>query len=247
MKKRLLFIISIYLLTTGPAFALFINGGFESGDTTGWTVTGGGSGTGAARVDIIDNTATMDYQTLDIDPYNGNYMARLGDVYGRYDRTRLSQTDTITQTDIDNGARLYVDWGAVLVDPIYNPHGQGGAPGFRIDISIGGNLVSTFSTDATDHSNAVIAGHYGNSTGGEMWYYHTNVWEYDLSAYSMGTAVSIDFLVEDCGWGGHGGYAFLDSVGTINPGNPVPEPATMVLLGIGLLGIAGVGRKRLSS
>ncbi|WP_212637955.1 PEP-CTERM sorting domain-containing protein [Desulfocicer vacuolatum] len=42
------------------------------------------------------------------------------------------------------------------------------------------------------------------------------------------------------------GFASGGSEGFVNtPTNPVPEPASMVLLGIGLLGVAGVSRKKI--
>ena len=40
-------------------------------------------------------------------------------------------------------------------------------------------------------------------------------------------------------------YAKLTAYGCDNGAAPVPEPATMLLLGTGLVGIAGYGRKKL--
>jgi hypothetical protein len=43
---------------------------------------------------------------------------------------------------------------------------------------------------------------------------------------------------------GMGSNGFDFSSGSTNPTNPTPEPATMILLGTGLVGLAGLGRKK---
>lgn len=42
------------------------------------------------------------------------------------------------------------------------------------------------------------------------------------------------------------GYVYVDPNASTNPQSPVPEPASLLLVGIGLLGFAGVSRKKIS-
>jgi len=75
--------------------------------------------------------------------------------------------------------------------------------------------------------------------------------EYD-SLYNGHYVLEVAFLLEDLGlsfgdeltihWTMECGNDYLDLVATVDP---IPEPATMVLFGTGLIGIAGIGRKKL--
>lgn len=230
-----------------PAFALFNNGGFETGDFTGWTLTGGissgvGGGyshfvSGVGLSDVIEAGALQSGQTLGVDPYQGSHMARLNDIEGNYHDTMISQTDTITQSDIDAGGTLYVAWGAMLIEPS-NTHPANAQPYFSITVKDSNGILDSFAARADQNAGWAIAG----SNGGDLWY-KNDVWSYNFSNFSVGDSLTIELYVADCGWSGHGGFAFLDGIGVTNP-KPVPEPTTMLLFGTGLAGLAAVGRRR---
>ncbi len=260
MKKTCVGLLSIgaFFLLSQPASALFVNGGFENGTTSSWTVDTGkstssnsvdwsssGGGSGSGRADVINSTGTMSGQTTDVNPYNGNYMVRINDIGGSYDATKISQTDTISQQDIDDGSTLYVNWGAMLIEPS-NTHPSGAQPFFAIELTVNGTSVQSFSADATAHSTDSSWTLAGNDGYSDLWYKH-DTWSFDLSSYTLGDSVSLEMYVSDCNWGGHGGYAFLDGIGTAyQPPNDVPEPGTMLLMGMGLAGLLGYNRKRSS-
>jgi len=80
------------------------------------------------------------------------------------------------------------------------------------------------------------------------------IWQFvvDGSKYTLGTAATPGVWVQDF-FGGYWTYdygiASYTLGGNLNgnsgPGYPTPEPATMLLLGSGLIGLAGYGRKKL--
>lgn len=266
-KKYLVYalLVACSLLVSSSAHALFTNGGFEDGNFNGWTLTVGNvygtntstpdwlapstwqryTGDPAPVAQAVTASTTYPGQTTNVDPYNGTYMAYINNIFGDYDATRLSQTAIIAAGDNDSGDKLYVNWGAMLVDP---QHWLGEQPFFMINVSKNGIGIDSFSADATaaaaPGSGWVVAG--AEPGWGATLYYKTGQYTYDLSGFYVGDSITVDMFVTDCNQGGHGGYAFLDGIGTdyVPPPGTIPEPCTMILFGTGIAGAAGFLRKR---
>jgi hypothetical protein len=260
MKKVLVGVAALFAFSTS-SFALFTNGGFETGDFTGWTLEYGtnyGSGINwgttnsyLAPVSAVVTSANSAQpgQTLPVVPYNGTYMARINDINGYYHATRISQTDNISQSDLDNGSTIFVNWGSLLVDP---SHPVADQPYFAIDLKVNGVTVQNYNANASTHGTAGsgwdLAGsdYAPNPLYGSPLYYKHDTWSFDLSSYKVGAQVSLSMMVADCAYSGHGGYAYLDGIGTTYqpPVTSVPEPSVVSLLGMGLFGLLAFARRR---
>jgi len=247
MKKLISLLATVMFLSASPAFALFTNGGFETGDLTGWTIDYGErtSNSGFAvdwastGVDpdpvagVWTASSTMLGQTADINPYNGNYMARINDSYGYYHATKISQTSSpITATD----EKLFVNWGAALVNPTNYAHGNH-EPYFNIRVLVGATEVASYFAASSSGGFINIGNDVSLPSPGDIMY-RTGTWEFDLTSY-VGQSITIEMIVADCSEGGHGGYAFLDGIGTTyQPPNVIPAPGAILLgsIGVGLVG-----------
>jgi|GEM_PF-5393835 len=244
--KKYLFLTAVLLLMASPAHALFINGGFESGDTTGWTITGDHSVITSYTPQFINDVGWSSGI-----PYYGSYSLLLGspNIGNEWDAGHSSsatQTGSISQADIDAGAHLYFKWGAILEEPTNNVyHGSSSQPYFSVGISKwngSGWDILYYDDQRADEAGFTKIGHSASGDAGDMWY-GSAITDIDLTSLALADQIKIDLYVRDCGLGGHGGLVFLDGFGTTNP-NVIPEPTTMSLLGLGALGLIFRRKKR---
>lgn len=248
MKRFLVIIMGVILFSASPAAALFTNGGFETGDTTGWDINGDHN--------VISSfTSQFNPTTWDSGiPYYGDYSLLLGSpaIGNEFDdkhQSSATQTGAISQADVDAGLHLFFKWGALLEEPTNQvDHTSAQQPYFSVQVSSYDESSWTsryFEDQRADQTGFTQVGTNVSGSAGAIWY-GTAIADIDLIKLGLGLndQVKIDLFVRDCGLGGHGGLVFLDGFGTTQPADPVPEPATMLLLGTGLMGLAGFGRKK---
>lgn len=221
------------------AKAGFVNGGFETGNFTGWTVELGNYGytsTGVLQFGVsgqyVNGTAAVigasadPYSPFDT-PFNGNYMARLNTINeGNWGAARISQTALMGAGETD----VFVNWGAVLNDPGHPPSDQ---PFFDIKIFKNSVLIDSL-------HNIAGAGWIASSGG-----YSYSSGTYHVAGLTLNDSVKIEMTVADCGQGGHAGWAYLDGIGTVQqpPGRAPDAGSTVAMLTAALLGLVAIRRK----
>lgn len=169
---------------------LVTNGSFETGDFTGWTVSGDPAFTGVCDASTCPGAFA---------PEDGNFAAYFGPVG---DTATISQMIATTPGD-EYSLSFY------LANPV------GGTP----------NLFSvTFGNSSFSFSN------FGVAFGWQQFTLTT-------LATSDQTPLSFTFRNDPSYW-------FLDNVNVQQSGGTVPEPGTLVLFGSGVLGLAGLARRK---
>lgn len=249
MKKAFL-LAGVALATavmTGSAYAgvgQFNNGNFESGNFSGWE-QGGGSWFGGSYPqsdDYFPGSGPTSITNVGFDAntggnlrtvYAGAHSAQVNNAVNDYSVAVIRQTVTNYSSNL-----IAFAYAAVLE----SSHDTYDSDAFIItlkDITTGTTLFTKNVNSATASDNEFKQ--YGS------WFYTD--WTDVSIAVTAGNTYELSLLANDCPYGGHAGYAYLDGFGDVvgGGGTPpvggVPEPSTWALL-IGGFGMTGAAMRR---
>lgn len=233
MRRMMMVMLASTLFSTS-AWAGFINGGFEDGNLNGWTLGGSTADSGIVSAGTDSNALNLLGRTS-----NGNYAVRVGNQGGGAHTASISQTVANWQD-----VKVWFAWAALLQEPTNNvAHSASQMPDYSVsllDLTTGTSLYNqafnVTNLPPTGWNTGAI-----NNVAGSLGLWHYSDWyavDLDTSGV-IGHDLRLTITASDCSLGGHGGYVYLDQVGSEQPVIPaVPEPSTVILLGVGVAGLA---------
>ncbi len=222
----------------------FVNGGFEGGTFSGWT-QGGGSWHGGAYPDpsdpayqnpgsTVNSITNVGFDALTNNHlatvYNGLHAAQVNNSVNDYSVSQISQT-VMNYSD----PTIAFAYAAVL----QGSHGPTDSDAFIIQLTdlTTNTVVFQQNVNSFTASSSFTQGAYYN---GNYWYY--TAWTPVSVDVTVGHDYNLALLANDCPYGGHAGYAYLDGFGAVVPppttGTPEPSTWALMLAGCGLAGAA---------
>ena len=225
MRTKTLLLIAVCAAATPlPSRAAVINGGFETGNLTGWTLVGFGQATGSGfgvtptegsfegRIDTTGNFAALAPAVVTSLGVSGPTIIALG--AGTPTKgTGISQDVTVLAGDT-----LTFDWN-FLTDEL-NESATFNDFGF---FTISGSAFLLASRNSSTFNIVSPPAGFDGQTG----------WMTQSYTFSAAGTYKIGFGVFNVGDTGHNSVLLLDAISI-----PVPEPASIVLLAIGLSAVA---------
>jgi hypothetical protein len=246
-RKLYLAVLGSFAISTSAMANTFVNGGFEDGNSNGWSV-GQAQRSGVATSALnpsnylngqTGRSAVITSGTVDAlagsAVYSGNYSFRVEDTTTGGLLSVLSQTVT-NYTD----ANIFFAWKAVLENGGHTAE-QSAAMIIKLeDLTAGNTIISrTYNAGAGGGSVDNRFSQQGN-------FFYTPQWQIEQLAIDQslqGHDFRLTVLATDCAPTGHEGYVYLDGFGAVIPPPAVPVPATLALMGAGLLGLRFSRRK----
>lgn len=210
----------------------FINGGFESGDSQGWTLGGGERSTvytealspqaylpGGTGYDPSVATSHSSIVTSGSDPLIGNLMANIvhsGSYSWRVEDLDVNFFLSVISQQISNYycQDIYFAWLAVLENGDHIPSESSAMIIELKDATVGDTVLSRLYNAGLNSSGVDTR----FQTLGSFFY--TPNWQ--IEHFSVGTSrighnFTLTILVADCALGAHRGYVYLDDFGGIDP------------------------------
>jgi hypothetical protein len=263
MKR--LFLLAAICVVASPAQAIFTNGGFETGDFSGWTkqigINPGLSGSPPfTAANIVVNPGGSDVSAIvgaGVDPRAphlvlprvGSFTARVNDFNGGAIVNAIRQAAPITAADrdaTDNLLHVRFSYAAVLEDPGHSPNQQ---PYFFVrlrNLTKGTTLFEDFTFSNQPGKTFIRTGDW----------LATNFINVDIVVpdADLGDTLEIEAYGVDCSPTAHGGYVYLDGFGSVVVGGPGPPAQnveiptlsewSLILLSLLLAGAAYASRRR---